>query len=259
MDRGKRGAFGSETISKSGETLAGSEGNTMTRDSIFRNSLTAFLGGLSVVLAQMLFTYIQGIGLYRINIDQTNGASMLSSDDMFSLYKTTGPNKPITFKNIVIYNTGSKDITRHSVSAVALNVRGYKLVQYPLGNPHNASVSYDGKVLTVNMKYFPAASKISAWIAIEGNDAVSTDLKNDASGVEITSGGSAEEKIKTQRWIFTGASAATSLVIAMLAFGLVTLRRSRDRVWAANNELAINNAELGQALAERFRAAEDGK
>lgn len=55
----------------------------------------------------------------------------------------------------------------------------------------------------------------------------------------------------TQRYVFLGASAAVAVVIAMLAFGLVTIRRSRDRVRAANDDLAVTNDALGKALAAK--------
>lgn len=56
---------------------------------------------------------------------------------------------------------------------------------------------------------------------------------------------------RTQRYVFVGLAGAVAIVIAMLAVGLVTIRRSRDRVRAANNDLAITNAALGKALAAK--------
>lgn len=56
---------------------------------------------------------------------------------------------------------------------------------------------------------------------------------------------------QTQRYMFLGASAAVAVVIAMLAVGLVTIRRSRDRVRAANDDLAVTNDALGKALAAK--------
>ncbi len=52
------------------------------------------------------------------------------------------------------------------------------------------------------------------------------------------------DKARTQRFIFIGAGAATALIIAILAFGIVTLRRSRNR-------LAVTNIALGKALAAK--------
>ncbi|MGU3390686.1 tetratricopeptide repeat-containing sensor histidine kinase [Sphingomonas sp. M1A8_2b] len=56
---------------------------------------------------------------------------------------------------------------------------------------------------------------------------------------------------QTQRYMFLGAAAAVAVVIAVLAFGLLTIRRSRDRVTAANNDLAVTNDALGKALAAK--------
>lgn len=58
-------------------------------------------------------------------------------------------------------------------------------------------------------------------------------------------------RAQTQRYVFLGASAAVAVVIALLAFGLFTIRRSRDRVRLANDDLAITNAALGKALAAK--------
>jgi signal transduction histidine kinase len=55
-------------------------------------------------------------------------------------------------------------------------------------------------------------------------------------------------RAQTQRYVFFGVAAAVAAVIALLAFGLITLRRSRDQVRAANDDLAITNGALGKAL-----------
>lgn len=52
----------------------------------------------------------------------------------------------------------------------------------------------------------------------------------------------------TQRWIFAAAGVTTAAVIIALAMALLAIRRSRDRVRAANDALAATNAELGKAL-----------
>ncbi|RZM34863.1 MAG: histidine kinase, partial [Sphingomonas sp.] len=48
-----------------------------------------------------------------------------------------------------------------------------------------------------------------------------------------------------------GTGAAVAVVIALLAIGLVTIRRSRDQVRAANDDLATTNSALGKALAAK--------
>lgn len=53
---------------------------------------------------------------------------------------------------------------------------------------------------------------------------------------------------RTQRLVFVGAAAATALLIALLAFGIVTLRRSRNEVRAANDDLERSNTDLEKAL-----------
>ena len=58
-------------------------------------------------------------------------------------------------------------------------------------------------------------------------------------------------RAETQRFVFLGASAAVAIVIALLAFGIVTLRRSRDQVRAANDDLAVTNTALSKALAAK--------
>ena len=58
-------------------------------------------------------------------------------------------------------------------------------------------------------------------------------------------------RAQTQRNIFVGTGAAVAVVIALLAIGLVTIRRSRDQVRAANDDLATTNSALGKALAAK--------
>ncbi|KQM46632.1 hypothetical protein ASE69_15765 [Sphingomonas sp. Leaf208] len=56
---------------------------------------------------------------------------------------------------------------------------------------------------------------------------------------------------RTQRNIFIATGAAVAIVIALLAIGLVTIRRSRDQVRAANDDLAVTNSALSKALAAK--------
>ncbi len=58
-------------------------------------------------------------------------------------------------------------------------------------------------------------------------------------------------RVQTQRYVFLGAAAAVAIIIGMLTFALVTLRRSRDQVRAANDDLAVTNSALGKALAAK--------
>ncbi|MBB3692240.1 ATP-binding protein [Sphingomonas sp. BK580] len=53
---------------------------------------------------------------------------------------------------------------------------------------------------------------------------------------------------RTQRLLLYGTVAGTLLIIALLAIGLFTIRRSRNEVRAANADLAASNAELAKAL-----------
>ncbi len=58
-------------------------------------------------------------------------------------------------------------------------------------------------------------------------------------------------RAQTQRSVFLGASVAITIVIGLLAFALFTVRRSRNKVRAANDDLAITNSALGKALAAK--------
>ncbi len=58
-------------------------------------------------------------------------------------------------------------------------------------------------------------------------------------------------RAQTQRYVFYGASVAVTIVIGLLAFALFVSRRSRDKVRAANEDLATTNAALGKALAAK--------
>ncbi|MBY0283543.1 MAG: histidine kinase, partial [Sphingomonas sp.] len=52
-------------------------------------------------------------------------------------------------------------------------------------------------------------------------------------------------------WIFAGVIVATLIVVSMLVFGIITIRRSRNDVRAANVHLADTNSALEKALAAK--------
>ncbi|MCK8456386.1 sensor histidine kinase [Sphingomonas faeni] len=58
-------------------------------------------------------------------------------------------------------------------------------------------------------------------------------------------------RVQTQRYVFLGVAVAVAIVIALLAIGLFTIRRSRNKVRAVNADLAITNSALGKALAAK--------
>lgn len=58
-------------------------------------------------------------------------------------------------------------------------------------------------------------------------------------------------RAQTQRLVFMGAAFATVILMGMLLYALRTTRRSRERVQAANKDLAITNDALGKALAAK--------
>lgn len=56
------------------------------------------------------------------------------------------------------------------------------------------------------------------------------------------------ESARFQRTLFGSIAAAVAVLVALLVFGVVTLRRSRDAIRRANIDLAATNAALEQAL-----------
>jgi signal transduction histidine kinase len=60
-----------------------------------------------------------------------------------------------------------------------------------------------------------------------------------------------QARTRTERNIFLIAALGTASIIALLAFALVTIRRSRNRERDANADLAVTNAALGKALAAK--------
>jgi signal transduction histidine kinase len=60
-----------------------------------------------------------------------------------------------------------------------------------------------------------------------------------------------QARARTQQQIFLGIVLGTAIVIALLGFGIVTLRRSRNQVRAANDDLEVTNNALGKALAAK--------
>ncbi|MGN6820845.1 MAG: ATP-binding protein [Sphingomonas sp.] len=58
-------------------------------------------------------------------------------------------------------------------------------------------------------------------------------------------------RARTQFWIFVGSAVTAIVIVGMLGFGLVTIRRSRNEVRAANIDLEASNTALGKALAAK--------
>ncbi len=61
----------------------------------------------------------------------------------------------------------------------------------------------------------------------------------------------ARTQARVQRYIFYGGAGTTAIVIGALLIGLIVVRRSRDKVRAANTDLGFANAALGKALAAK--------
>lgn len=60
-----------------------------------------------------------------------------------------------------------------------------------------------------------------------------------------------QARTRSERQIFLISGAATAIVIGLLVFALVTVRRSRNKVAAANDGLAVTNQALERALAAK--------
>lgn len=58
-------------------------------------------------------------------------------------------------------------------------------------------------------------------------------------------------RARTQQTLLLAGVAVATVIVAMLAFGLFTIRRSRDEVRAANTDLAASNTALEKALAAK--------
>ncbi len=59
------------------------------------------------------------------------------------------------------------------------------------------------------------------------------------------------QRARTERTLWLGAAGATAIVIILLLIGIRKIRRSRDEVRAANDDLAVTNTALGKALAAK--------
>ena len=60
-----------------------------------------------------------------------------------------------------------------------------------------------------------------------------------------------QDKLRTQQLVFAGAGVAAAIVLALLSFALLAIRRSRDAVRAANVDLGFINGALEKALAAK--------
>ncbi|MDB5712551.1 MAG: histidine kinase [Sphingomonas bacterium] len=58
-------------------------------------------------------------------------------------------------------------------------------------------------------------------------------------------------RAQTQLYVFVGLGVVTVIIVTMLGFGLVTIRRSRNEVRAANIDLGHTNSALAKALAAK--------
>lgn len=59
------------------------------------------------------------------------------------------------------------------------------------------------------------------------------------------------QRARTERTMWLGGAGATATIIVLLLIGLATIRRSRDEVRAANDDLEITNTALNKALAAK--------
>ena len=59
------------------------------------------------------------------------------------------------------------------------------------------------------------------------------------------------QRARNERTLLLGISGATAVVIVLLLIGITTIRRSRDQVRSANDDLATTNTALGKALAAK--------
>ena len=59
------------------------------------------------------------------------------------------------------------------------------------------------------------------------------------------------QRARTERTLFLIGGGAALAIMCLLAVALVTIRRSRDQVRAANDDLAVTNGALGKALAAK--------
>ena len=63
-----------------------------------------------------------------------------------------------------------------------------------------------------------------------------------------------DELIRSQNtrfWVFASTTVVSLVIFGMLSFGIVTIRKSRNQVRAANVDLAASNSALGKALAAK--------
>jgi signal transduction histidine kinase/CheY-like chemotaxis protein len=61
----------------------------------------------------------------------------------------------------------------------------------------------------------------------------------------------AKRRADAQLWIFISTAIVSTVIFGMLGFGLITIRKSRNQVRAANIDLESSNAALGKALAAK--------
>ena len=204
------------------------------RQLLWTGTLSALLGGVAVVCIQSLGSFIGNIDARELSIDQTPKEISFPIGKVFNMGDS---DKTGVLKNIEITNTGHDDLANVSISSVTNSIKIYNVTEFPLKNPQNASISYDGKVLTVLFRYIPAGGKLSFWVMMT-NSAIGSkiDFLKDGPGIELINK-SSDDRSRVQLFVFIGAGVTAFITVSMLSFGLITIRLSRNSLRASQIEL----------------------
>ncbi|MEP7222888.1 MAG: hypothetical protein ABI673_09515 [Novosphingobium sp.] len=121
---------------------------------VLASVFSAVVAGLVLFLAQNWWADNQNAGKQKIRFDKISSFE-LTKDQLNDLTK-----KLDGFRNatITIYdskNIGREDIADSSFSGPISDAIGFASINYPNGNPKNADINFDGKVLSVKYKLLP--------------------------------------------------------------------------------------------------------
>lgn len=147
-------------------------------------TIGAVIAGLILFFAQSWWAGHQSSGKQRIRFEQQASVT-LDKEQLQALLKKMDY-RSMEIQIMSVSNLGADDIADKTFSNANEFIWGYGTISNPNGNPKNASLTYDGKVLTARYGLLPVETEHTFWIA-SGAPALSTSFSNDTTGVHVVS------------------------------------------------------------------------
>lgn len=122
----------------------------------FAGIMGAVIAGLILFFAQNWWSSQQTNAKQRVQFD--NKAEVVLKKDQVQNLLNKMDYQDLVIQVVSVSNVGQDDIADRSFSDATDYVWGYDNISSPNGNPKNAILTYDGKVLTVRYRLLPAGA-----------------------------------------------------------------------------------------------------